>query len=102
MSDCCSAKTCGKGKTYLTFRRQDGTSWTPMYVQSVDPEKCIGCGLCVKVCAGGCYEMREVVGEKKAVLVNPGRCMGDCHCHKVCPVPGGAMTCRPVEVDATD
>lgn len=69
-----------------------------MYVQSVDPEKCIGCGRCVKVCLGGCYEMQEVEGETKAVVVNPANCMGDCHCHKVCPVEGGAMSCRPVPI----
>ncbi|MDT8444437.1 MAG: 4Fe-4S binding protein [Desulfuromonadales bacterium] len=101
MADCCSSKTCGEEKTakrYLTFRRQDGAPWTPMYVRSVDPAKCIGCGLCVKVCAGECYEMREVEGSQKAVIVNPGTCLGDCHCHKICPVEGGAMACHAVEI----
>lgn len=69
-----------------------------MYVQEVDPAKCTGCGLCVKVCLGGCYEIREVDGERKARVVRPERCMGDCHCHKVCPVEGGAMSCQPVEL----
>ncbi|MDF1552863.1 MAG: 4Fe-4S binding protein [Deferrisomatales bacterium] len=96
MSDCCSGGLCSS-KTYLTFQRQDGSPWTPMYVQQVDPEKCIGCGKCLKVCMGGCYEMVEIDGEKKARVVNRGNCMGDCHCHKVCPVEGGAMSCRAVE-----
>jgi NAD-dependent dihydropyrimidine dehydrogenase PreA subunit len=71
-----------------------------MYVQAVDWDDCVGCGLCVNVCLGGCYELSEVDGEKKAVVVNPDNCMGDCHCHKVCPVEGGAMTCKPVELVA--
>ncbi len=98
MSDCCSEKIC-KSRQYLTFRRQDGSPWTPMYVQSVDPAKCTGCGLCVKVCVGGCYEMQAVEGRKIALVVNPGTCLGDCHCHKVCPVAGGAMICKAVEID---
>ncbi|GAB4252277.1 ferredoxin family protein [Deferrisoma sp.] len=97
MSDCCSGGLCSE-KTYLTFRRQDGSPWIPMYVQEVESEKCLGCGKCVAVCLGGCYEMVEVSGETKARVVNPGNCMGDCHCHKVCPVEGGAMTCQPVEI----
>jgi len=98
MSDCCSGIIC-PSKQYLTFQRQDGTPWTPMYVRGVDPAKCVGCGLCAKVCVGGCYEMQEVEGGKKAVIVNPGACLGDCHCHKICPVAGGAMICTAVEID---
>lgn len=71
-----------------------------MYIQEVDPNQCIGCGKCVQVCMGGCYEMVEIGGGKTARVVNPGNCMGDCHCHKACPVEGGAMTCRPVELTA--
>jgi len=98
MADCCSDKSC-QNRRHLTFLRQDGTAWTPMYVQGVDPNQCTGCGLCVKVCVGKCYEMREINGSKRAVVVNPGSCLGDCHCHKICPVPGGAMHCQAVEID---
>jgi NAD-dependent dihydropyrimidine dehydrogenase PreA subunit len=97
MSDCC-AVGCVPAKTYLTFKRQDGSPWTPMYVQSVDPDACKGCGQCVKVCMGGCYEMREKDGVLKAFVVNSSNCMGDCHCHKACPVKGGAMSCKAVEL----
>ncbi|MFU8858695.1 MAG: 4Fe-4S binding protein, partial [Deferrisomatales bacterium] len=70
MSDCCAGGLCSS-KTYLTFRRQDGTPWTPMYIQEVDPNQCIGCGKCVQVCMGGCYEMVEIGGGKTARVVNP-------------------------------
>ena len=98
MSDCCDGGRCSS-KTYRTFQRQDGAPWTPMYVQRVDPDRCIGCGKCLQVCMGSCYEMVEIDGEKKARVVNAGNCMGDCHCHKVCPVEGGAMSCQAVELE---
>lgn len=100
MSECCTGGLCAN-KSYLAFRRQDGSPWTPMYVQSVDPARCTGCGRCATVCLAGCYEMVEVEGEKVARVVHAGNCMGDCHCHKVCPVEGGAMTCRPVELSTS-
>lgn len=99
MSDCCAGGLCSR-ETYLTFRRRAGSSWTPMYVQAVDPDRCTGCGRCVKVCLGGCYELYDRDGATKARVANAGNCMGDCHCHKVCPVEGGAMTCRPVQIGA--
>jgi len=84
---------------------------TAPFTIDLDENKCIGCGLCVKVCVGNCYEMkmvpeREVTvainGKQKtltvkkiAILVNPDNCMGDCHCHKICPVDGAAMGCKP-------
>jgi NAD-dependent dihydropyrimidine dehydrogenase PreA subunit len=81
----------------------------------VDPEKCIGCGMCIKVCLGECYEMRDIKPKKilvsingklrtiivsrQAFVVRPENCYGDCHCHKICPVDGGAMICRPKTIE---
>ena len=103
------------GKKWYAARKASGELWIPAFVRYVDPEKCIGCGLCVKVCMGECYEIREVRPRKLAVAVNgrtkvvevrrqafvvrPGNCYGDCHCHKVCPVDGGAMVCEPLTID---
>jgi dihydropyrimidine dehydrogenase (NAD+) subunit PreA len=69
-----------------------------MYVESFDLEKCMGCGRCVETCGGGCYTLRETPRGSRAFVVNAGNCMGDCHCHRVCPVEGGAMRCLPVEM----
>lgn len=98
-------------KSWYTARRASGDEWIPAFIEYVDPDKCIGCGLCVKVCMGGCYELRDVAPKevvvtigsvtrkvsvkRQAVVVSPEGCYGDCHCHKVCPVDGGAMVCRP-------
>lgn len=70
-----------------------------MFLEYVDPEKCVGCGFCAKICTGRCYEMQEieVAGKKKkvSVAVRPEDCLGDCSCHLICPVHGGAMVCKP-------
>jgi len=29
---------------------RDGRAWKPLYLLSIDPETCIGCGRCFKVC----------------------------------------------------
>ncbi|TEU13673.1 MAG: hypothetical protein E3I12_02820 [Hadesarchaea archaeon] len=88
-----------------------GAPWIPTFVDCIDPEKCFGCGLCVKVCTGNCYELEEteerevtvsIDGRKTtklvkrvAVVVNAGDCLGDCSCHLICPVDGGAIMCKP-------
>lgn len=112
---CCDVlgKHLESGKKFLTNKTASGAEWIPAFVQKVDAEKCIGCGSCVKVCLGNCYELKEktVNGKKKkvAVVVSPENCFGDCHCHKVCPVKiegdkspssgsGGAMVCKSKEI----
>lgn len=103
---------------WWTNRTSSGEPWVPAFVEKVDPGKCIGCGLCVKICLPGVYKMektaprrvtvkvngkdvaREV--DKVAVVVNPDLCMGDCHCHMICPVEGGAMICNPKRLVETE
>lgn len=96
---------------WYTALRKSGEQWVPAFVEYVDLERCVGCGLCAKVCVGGCYEMREVperevsvsikgkrrnfVVRRVAVVVNSENCVGDCHCHLICPVDGAAMVCKP-------
>ncbi|MFQ6075336.1 MAG: 4Fe-4S binding protein [Candidatus Bathyarchaeia archaeon] len=99
------------GKEWYKAKNASGGEWIPAFVEYIDPERCIGCGLCLKVCMGGCYEMRSIKPreisvamsgrertvkvKKQAFVVNPEGCYGDCHCHKICPVDGGAMVCKP-------
>ena len=85
-------------KNFYTSRTASGRRWVPAFIESVDREKCSGCGMCVKVCSQGIYEMQTLDGREVSVAVNPGNCLGDCHCHRVCPVEGGAMLCRPREI----
>lgn len=95
--ECCTilGEKLDPKKNWVTNVRKDGREWIPMFLEYVDPEKCIGCGLCVKVCTGHCYEMQEINGKKVAVAVHPENCLGDCSCHLICPVKGGAMVCKP-------
>jgi NAD-dependent dihydropyrimidine dehydrogenase PreA subunit len=99
--ECCTilGQLLDPKKNWVTNVRKNGSRWIPMFLEYVDPEKCIGCGLCVKVCTGGCYEMQEktIKGKTKriSVAVAPENCLGDCSCHLICPVPGGAMVCKP-------
>lgn len=47
---------------------------------TVDPAKCVGCGLCVKVCVA-----RHIALEHKTARVGPGDCLLCGQCTAVCP-----------------
>ena len=98
---CCdiNGNELDSGKRYYTTMTKSGRQWVPTFIEYVDPDRCIGCGLCVRVCLQGVYKMigvdkREVTTkikgkkrtrttDKMAVVVNPDACLGDCHCHKI-------------------
>ena len=48
----------------------------------IDPNKCLGCGACVKACPEG-----EILGlvQGKALLVEPANCIGHGACQQACP-----------------
>lgn len=47
----------------------------------IDPEKCDGCGLCVKVCSTGALGLDG----GNAVVIAPERCWYSGHCEIACP-----------------
>lgn len=51
----------------------------------IDLSRCIGCGICTKVCPEG--EVLGLVGGK-AVLINGSKCVGHEVCQESCPVGG--------------
>lgn len=76
-----------------------GKPWTPKFIESIDPENCIGCGRCYKVCAfdvltlRGVNEDHELVDEdadedeieKKVMTVaHAENCTGCAACSRVC------------------
>ncbi len=44
----------------FTVTLPSGMVWTPHFVASIDPEKCIGCGRCLKICSRTVLELRGV------------------------------------------
>lgn len=84
---------------FVTFKRRDGKDWTPKYLISIDPEECIGCGRCFKVCTAEVLEMMGITedGEfcdpqsdddesdrKVMVIKDAGACIGCEACATVC------------------
>lgn len=61
----------------------------------IDGEKCIGCGLCVKVCPSRTISMQ---GEK--AFITGDRSLSCGHCSAVCPV--GAICVPAIENDTSD
>jgi Nif-specific ferredoxin III len=78
---------------------RDGRPGQPSYLLEIDPETCIGCGRCFKVCGNSVMNMKgitedgELVGldsddeiERKIMTVaDPGACVGCAACSRVCP-----------------
>jgi len=83
----------------MSHATRDGRSWQPEFLLDIDPEKCIGCGRCYKVCGRevmtlkGLNEDGELVAlddddevEKKIMVMNDdGACIGCGACARVCP-----------------
>lgn len=57
-------------------------------------EKCLGCGICVRMCPTTCIELIDVADDKGEMVrrpqINVGRCMMCGYCAEYCPV--NAMT----------
>ena len=48
-----------------------GVEWVPQFVKSVNPEKCIGCGRCFKVCGRDVLQLMGVDEEGELIAVDP-------------------------------
>ncbi len=73
-----------------------GEPWTPRFLESIDIEKCLGCGRCYKVCGREVLELIEKpfeeeedefgddMGNKVMSVVNRDNCIGCEACAKAC------------------
>lgn len=82
----------------ITGLTRGGTVWTPEFVTGVNPETCIGCGRCYKVCARKVFSLVEKADlveiddededDDSAMVMtvsNADDCIGCGACARVCP-----------------
>lgn len=60
-------------------------------IPQFDPARCIGCGLCVKVCPKGTWALQD----GKAVVAHPEACEYAGYCEWICPTQAIA---RPFQI----
>ncbi|WP_409422487.1 ferredoxin III, nif-specific [Pseudaeromonas sp. ZJS20] len=83
--------------TLITGLTRGGSSWTPQFVTAVDPESCIGCGRCYKVCSRNVFSLvdrADLVEDEDdemddvmmvMTVANADDCIGCEACSRVCP-----------------
>jgi ferredoxin len=79
-------------KTLEAWRRF-GFDLEEWFTLEVDPETCVGCTTCVKVCPKGVFESYEADGQQKSRVARAGACEQCTACVKQCP--SGAILSEP-------
>ena len=87
----------------VTITLPDGRSWTPKFVNSIDQDKCIGCGRCFRVCGRDVLQLVGIDDEGEVIMLELGEddddeyekkvmtvanqlnCVGCEACAKICP-----------------
>jgi Nif-specific ferredoxin III len=74
---------------YVTGLTRGKKAWTPKFVASINEEKCIGCGRCIKICAHGVLAPVEAVDEYEsskvcASIQHVDDCIGCEACGRTC------------------
>jgi Nif-specific ferredoxin III len=73
---------------YITGITRGKKEWVPKFVKSIDDQKCIGCGRCIKICAHKVLAPAEVDEEESAkmfaTVARPEDCIGCEACGRTC------------------
>lgn len=76
---------------YITGKTKGGGDWTPTFVDTIDPEKCLGCGRCYKACSRKVLGPEDLVDEETdstrmiMTIANDENCIGCAGCGVTCP-----------------
>ena len=87
---------------FLTGKTKGGEDWTPTFVETIDEEKCIGCGRCFKACSRKVlgpedYEDEETESIRMTMtIVQADACIGCAGCGVTCPKR--CFSFQPMEV----
>ncbi len=87
---------------YITATTKGGAEWTPVFIEAIDEEKCIGCGRCFKACSRKCLGPEDLVDEETdstrmiMAVVNADNCSGCAACASTCPK--GCFSLKPLEI----
>lgn len=73
----------------LNFTTFGGFPWTPLYVEGINTDHCLGCGRCVKLCGQKClglesFEDSEGTERHVATIANKDQCIGCQACGRIC------------------
>lgn len=75
----------GKKTAEMLEKSASGELWLPRIVCVVDPDKCVGCGMCQEVCDCGGIGVMEGTGGGLPRVVDPMVCTGGGTCAAACP-----------------
>jgi Nif-specific ferredoxin III len=87
---------------FITGLTKGKAEWIPTFIDSVDPEKCIGCGRCYKVCSRSVlapedHEDEETESVRMVMTVaSEAKCIGCAACAVTCSKK--AFSLKPLSI----